>query len=81
VSQLGRVHIPVQGGKLWLCFNHVEVNDELVPDDPPVPVVDRIHFEYDGYLPRDLALELVRRTPDSGMKVNGGTVLEYLEGL
>jgi hypothetical protein len=77
---VGRVLISVQGGKLWLCFNHVEVNDEWY-EGPPRALPDRIHFEYDGYLPKDLALELVRRTPDTGMKVNGGTVLEYLESL
>lgn len=65
----------VPGGKLTLCLT---VSDE---EHRTSASPSSLRFEYEGYLPKDMALELVRQTPDDGFRVNGMTVLEFLESL
>jgi hypothetical protein len=67
--------IPVKGGTLKLCV--------AVDAGEPVshqPVV--LSFEYQGILPRDMAMDLVRQTPpEQSLTINGMPVLEFLESL
>lgn len=76
------IPIPVQGGTLMLCQTSADLVDELAPGVPPSGMTVSLKFEYMGYLPREMALELVRRTPeDQQVTVNGRPLLEFLESL
>jgi hypothetical protein len=41
----------------------------------------KLWCEYNGVLSRELALELVKATPDTGMMINGMSLREYMEEL
>lgn len=72
--------IPVTGGKLILCFD--VRHDLLGAKSAEPPSLERVSFRYEGFLPKEMGLELVRRTPDmDGFTINGMTVLEFLESL
>jgi hypothetical protein len=73
------VTIPVPGGTLTLRETRQQVHAE--PPDPVSATATLREFEFTGYLPKDLALELLRRAPDHGGKVGDATLLEWLEAL
>ena len=76
------IPIPVHGGTLRFCQTTTDMVDELAPGIPPSGMTASLKFEYKGYLPREMALELIRQTPDDQlMTVNGRPLLEFLESL
>lgn len=68
------IHLP--GGKLTMAEY-----DEPRPLETLRAMVTRREFTYNGYLPRELGLELVRRAPDHGGTIAGKSLLEWLEAL
>lgn len=74
--------IPVAGGTLRLCLTPYD-DPEAPPELTHGSGFARYHFEYEGTLPRDMGLELVRQAPGGGrdMTVNDMPLIEFLESL
>lgn len=74
--------ISVTGGTLRLRLTPYD-DPEAPPELTRASGFARYHFEYEGVLPREMGLELVRQTPGGGrdILVNGIALIEYLESL
>lgn len=77
------MEILLAGGKLTITPTYADIADELT-EAPPLRTVTRWKSTYEGDLPREIMLELVRyseRIAPNGMLINGKTILEFVESL